>query len=261
MVRSDFIRREVSLETEPLKPTVVVALTAVTLLTDISVSVLFPASSGITLFMAEATLIIPTGCYLWKKGYSLQNLFRIRRVSWHILLVSILVGLATGVLNNAMDLVVHSSFPMPKNLEQRLGHWLYPDATNALFTQIVGLIAGAAICEELFFRGFIQTALERWHRPLNAIGIASVLFALAHFNPWWVPSILFAGVIFGLLAYTTDSVLPGILAHAVNNGFTLFIIRLEPDGLSTISERPIVVAFAGIVLSLTLMRLLRQKLF
>ena len=204
----------------------------------------------------------PVGCYLWKRGYSLQNMFRVERVSWQILLASLLVGLATGVLNNAMDLVVRLSFPMPQNLEQRLGHWLNPDSANALNTQIIGLIAMAAVCEEVFFRGFLQTALERRHRPLGAIGIASVLFALAHLNPWWAPSMLLAGVIFGLLAYTTDSVLPGIVAHAVNNGVTLFIIGLGGDGQSSpVSEGPIVVALAGIALSLTLMRLLRRKLF
>lgn len=223
-------------------------------------SALFSANLGLTLFVAEAMLVAPTVGYLWKNGYSLQPLLRMERVSWPILLASILVGLATGALNNAIDLVVHSTFPMPQNLEKSLGHWLYPDSTGALFTQMFGLIASAAVSEELFFRGFLQTALERCHRPVSAIGIASALFALTHLNPWWAPSILFTGVVFGILAYTTDSVFPGIVAHAVNNGFTLFIGRIEPGGLSTISEGPLFVALSGIVLSLILMRLLRQRL-
>jgi membrane protease YdiL (CAAX protease family) len=79
------------------------------------------------------------------------------------------------------------------------------------------LVAG--ICEETGFRGYMQLPIERRHGPLIAILASSALFTLFHLSQVWaVPAalaLLFsAGVLLGLLAWASNSLIPGMIAHA-----------------------------------------------
>jgi membrane protease YdiL (CAAX protease family) len=93
-------------------------------------------------------------------------------------------------------------------------------ADNVL--QVVGLILLVglvpAICEELFFRGFLQRVLERYWRPASAIAVTTALFALLHFDFYGLPTYAVLGVWFGVLALRTGSLLCPVLAHMLHNG-------------------------------------------
>ncbi|MFX1519310.1 MAG: lysostaphin resistance A-like protein [Promethearchaeota archaeon] len=83
------------------------------------------------------------------------------------------------------------------------------------------LVAG--ICEETGFRGYGQVALEEGYGPGVGITIVSILFLLVHLNQAWAPPVLvhiFAiSVLLGILAYTSDSLIPCIIAHTVMDIF------------------------------------------
>ena len=80
---------------------------------------------------------------------------------------------------------------------------------------IVGFLAGT--CEELLFRGYIQTRLEnRWGSPM-AILITALLFGLLHMDLLHSPSAAIMGVFLGYLTARAGSVWPAIVAHVGNN--------------------------------------------
>jgi len=79
--------------------------------------------------------------------------------------------------------------------------------TNWLSFAVVALLAvvGAPIVEELFFRGVLQGAFLDRLGTVGAVGVSSVVFGMAHFNPilgWANVSVIVAvsaaGVVFGL---------------------------------------------------------------
>jgi membrane protease YdiL (CAAX protease family) len=81
---------------------------------------------------------------------------------------------------------------------------------------VVGLLAPLA--EEVVFRGAILRSLLRWHHNhWVAIAISAALFALTHMNPAQMPHALLIGVLLGWMYYRTDSILPGVVYHWVNN--------------------------------------------
>jgi membrane protease YdiL (CAAX protease family) len=81
---------------------------------------------------------------------------------------------------------------------------------------VIGLLA--PLVEELVFRGAILRSLLRWHQNhWVAIAISAVLFALTHLNPVQMPHALLIGVLLGWMYYRTDSILPGVVYHWVNN--------------------------------------------
>jgi len=75
------------------------------------------------------------------------------------------------------------------------------------------LVAG--ICEEVGFRGYMQVPLRKEIWAGRAITIVSVIFSLAHLDRSWaltvMPIIFFASVLLGVLAYQSQSLIPGII--------------------------------------------------
>lgn len=103
----------------------------------------------------------------------------------------------------------------------------------------IGLLA--PLCEELVFRGAVLRALLRWSSgSLSlrmgkkgacwvAIAISALLFALIHANPVQMPHAFFIGLLLGWMYYRTDSIVPGIAFHWVNNSLAYVLYNLYPD--------------------------------
>lgn len=95
----------------------------------------------------------------------------------------------------------------------------------------------APIVEELFFRRILQGWLEQRLTPSLgaaqagglAIAGASVLFAGAHVGQGlaWVP-LVGLGIVLGVLARQTGSIVPGILAHALFNAVSVVLVLMQP---------------------------------
>lgn len=83
------------------------------------------------------------------------------------------------------------------------------------------------ICEEILFRGYIQTRLVQRMNFVVAIGLSSFMFALAHLDPIHVLGVIPIGLWLGFVRYSSGSIFPAMLAHAVNNAFA--IIAIMPD--------------------------------
>lgn len=77
----------------------------------------------------------------------------------------------------------------------------------------------AGLTEETGFRGYGMVPLQERYGPILANIIISVLFVLFHLNQAWAPPMLLhlfvASFMWGLIAYATGSLLPGIIAHTV----------------------------------------------
>ena len=92
----------------------------------------------------------------------------------------------------------------------------------------IGLLA--PVCEELVFRGAVLRALLRWTpRHWLAIAISALLFALIHANPIQMPHAFLVGLLLGWLYYRTDSIVPGIVYHWVNNTIAYVVYNFYPD--------------------------------
>lgn len=92
----------------------------------------------------------------------------------------------------------------------------------------IGLLA--PVCEELVFRGAVLRALLRWTpRHWLAIAISALLFALIHANPIQMPHAFLVGLLLGWLYYRTDSIVPSIVYHWVNNSIAYVVYNFYPD--------------------------------
>jgi len=104
---------------------------------------------------------------------------------------------------------------------------------------MASLVAG--ICEEIGFRGYMQTPLEQKYGPIVGISITSLVFIVIHLHQAWAGGILvqffFMVFMVGYLAYSTNSLIPGIIAHV-----SLDIINFSywwSDVIGTFEHKPI----------------------
>lgn len=90
------------------------------------------------------------------------------------------------------------------------------------FAMTLLLLAGLApVVEELVFRGLLYGWLEgRWGGRV-AFFVSSIAFAAAHYEPAHIVLVLPLGLAFGWLRLRSNSLLPSLVAHIVNNAFAL----------------------------------------
>lgn len=83
---------------------------------------------------------------------------------------------------------------------------------------LVEYVIFAPVFEELAFRGLLFAILRRKFRFLPAALISASIFAVAHgYGLVGFISVLWSGVLWAWMYEKTGSLLPGILAHAINN--------------------------------------------
>jgi membrane protease YdiL (CAAX protease family) len=101
----------------------------------------------------------------------------------------------------------------------------YPVLTVFLWVLMSAAVAG--VVEETAFRGYLQGPIERRHGPVIAILVTGILFGFLHFSHPEVtlvlmPFYLAVAVVYGTLAYLTNSTVPGMVLHAGGNVFAAF---------------------------------------
>jgi len=95
---------------------------------------------------------------------------------------------------------------------------------------VIGLVAG--IGEEYLFRGILQPKLHRYTgNPHAGIWLAAIIFSAIHFQFYGFLPRMMLGALFGYLYYYSGSLVYPILAHILNNAFTVVAVYLNKLGL------------------------------
>jgi membrane protease YdiL (CAAX protease family) len=93
--------------------------------------------------------------------------------------------------------------------------WASPTLTAM---SLVEYVIFAPLFEELAFRGLLFAILRRKFRFLPAALISASIFAIAHgYGLVGFISVLWSGLLWAWMYEKTGSLLPGMLAHAINN--------------------------------------------
>ncbi|MBQ7014534.1 MAG: CPBP family intramembrane metalloprotease [Clostridia bacterium] len=96
------------------------------------------------------------------------------------------------------------------------GNMLAAYDMNNMWLSLLIVAVIPAIFEELFFRGATMSVLSK-EKTAAAIFISAALFALVHGSMYLIFSSFFAGVVFGITVYLTDSIYASMLTHFINN--------------------------------------------
>ncbi len=156
-----------------------------------------------------------------KVYYYLQN-----NIFFYIIII--LLSFSIQIIGTIIEIWSMSFIPDPyKNYYEQLKELLYPDnLIDLIFTLVsVGLIA--PICEELLFRGFLLDYLLRYNNFLISNIFQSILFGIAHMNPFQLLYAIPIGFLFGWFYYKTKNFLIPILLHIATNTISVILSVVE----------------------------------
>ena len=137
---------------------------------------------------------------------------------------------ATVPLLGLLGWCLHTEWGPVRRLVTVVEEHLTPYLSGASTSGIVLLSLLAGIGEEALFRGVIQAGLAERMPAWIAVGIAALLFGIAH---WLTPSYAvlagLIGVYLGLVFLVTDNLLVPILTHALYDVVALSaLVRMKP---------------------------------
>ena len=147
---------------------------------------------------------------------------------------AVLLGLSLWGVVFELNLFIHRDESV-ETLRRLLGDLIDRLAAVPLYVKLAAMAVAPALCEELFFRGFLQTALRRRYHAAAAIVVSAVSFGLFHIIvrdgllvERMIPS-TFMGLVLGLMLERSGSVLPGMLLHTLHNGLLLAVSHYEEE--------------------------------
>jgi len=203
-----------------------------TLLLSMLVGILWTNFQGkAKVLVLELFTIVPALIFVFVKRFSFRDVFRWHKVNGTILIVSGFIGLGWSVVTDELDRLLQILIPMPERLWHLMKDFLIFRSTEEMVILIIAVIFVASFAEEMLFRGFFQGALERATDVTKAVLISAFVFAVSHFNPWWVVEILIFGVLLGVLVWRSGSIFPGVVVHGVNNTLALVFINTDVSRL------------------------------
>ncbi|MBR2615763.1 MAG: CPBP family intramembrane metalloprotease [Clostridia bacterium] len=91
-----------------------------------------------------------------------------------------------------------------------------PGKVTNSFLAFLSSVLLPAVLEECVFRGVLLEEY-RSYGMVWSVGVTSLMFAMAHLSLANFVYYLFLGVILGIVAYLSDSIVPGILIHVLVN--------------------------------------------
>lgn len=208
-------------------------------------------------FTALFTFVIGSWAYMsWVEKRSISELNQGDSPDWRIFLWAILVVLVGMPL---LEFIIqwNQNINLPAGFEDierwmknsedqmsQLTRFLLNFQSPVDFGIGLAVIAGmAALGEEIFFRGVLQSLFERYIGNSHvAVWVAAAIFSFIHFQFYGFFPRLFLGAFFGYLYVWFRTIWVPIVAHFFNNGWTLTMhymyqqkqIDIDPEQMGTL---------------------------
>ncbi len=166
---------------------------------------------------------------------------RTLRLTWpphRYFVLAIALALAVNPLVIELGHQVEYWFPISSVVQEALGRLMTESPSLWVAIGVFALLP--AVCEEVAFRGFILSGLEHQRRTRSAILFSALMFGFLHmllslYQQLFNATLL--GIVLGLLAVRSRSLLPGILFHFLNNA--LAITQTQRNrGLQSVGAAP-----------------------
>jgi uncharacterized protein len=134
------------------------------------------------------------------------------------------LGIVSIVLTLVYWIAITFSVQDRSNFYQQL-------ALDHPYSMFFSLVVIAPIFEELFFRGLLLRGFLARYSAKKALLVNAILFAVVHGHPLKIFATFFLGLFNGWLRLKTNSIIPSIFSHSLNNGlvYLVFIIAKNKE--------------------------------
>jgi sodium transport system permease protein len=159
---------------------------------------------------------------------NLREVLGIRRLRWPIWAAVLMAVPAAQVVALAFFRLVSTVIPTPDDLLREFSKQMTP-VSLPVWQMYLLMAVLPAICEEFAFRGLLLHGIRKRFHPIVRCLVVGIVFGVFHYTLFRIAPTALLGVVLTAIAMMTGSILPGILFHVANNGFSIW---LESSGIS-----------------------------
>ncbi len=201
---------------------IVIAVAAIMLILQgvVDFSDLFQAIIALAVPIFDVSLLVVTLVYVVKK-----ELFKFMGLTLNGKFIA--AGLLWGLALFTINLVI--SYSMSQVLGEEFTGRIYEYLISYRLTRYVLIVTAillAPIAEELYFRGLLYASLKIKIGVLGGAIVSAAIFAAAHGIPAAFIALLAIGATLAYIFEKYKSLVPAIMAHAVNNTLGIAILLI-----------------------------------
>jgi membrane protease YdiL (CAAX protease family) len=159
------------------------------------------------------SLFLSKNSYVWFRETFKPEAIR-RKETWKLVFLGVAFSFIALYLYNIGWAALIGGEPKPHFVTDLLGK------DKRLVTLVVSLLAGAILVpfmEELLFRGFLQTILQKITAPKYALICTAIFFAASHYSFSNVAIYFIIGLVLGWLRLKSGNIVPSVICHAIIN--------------------------------------------
>lgn len=183
----------------------------------------------VLLAVGEMVLLALPVFYLLRRKLSLPLNLRLHPVPGNIVWLSVPVSLCMIVLIDEVDRLVRLVLPLPEEIASEIGKTMLIDNGLDFILVTFSAVILAAVVEEAIFRGMLQQSVEKHVDVTKGVIYSSIAWALVHGNHYMMLQIFLFGFFLGWLAWRTNSIIPSLIAHGLNNAIAILYINFSRD--------------------------------
>jgi len=191
------------------------------------------------LIVQQAVAVLaPLAAFAWWQRVDARETFALRRPgsTWPRALAAVAGGALVGgglfVVGAAVALAAWRG-EVSAEAKQFASQLVELIRGGTLVPAVLLLAVMPAVCEELFFRGWVLSACAgprpAPRRAALAIVAQAAAFAAFHLLPERMPQTFALGLVLSWLTLTTRSILPAIVAHAAHNATPVLLVALASE--------------------------------
>lgn len=152
---------------------------------------------------------------------SMRQSLRIHRVPLVHLFAAAMLALALHPCYTLLGQAISSALPIGPETQRVLESVSQLISAQPLWAVLIVLAVLPAVCEEITYRGFIFGGLLRNGGAMRAVILSSLFFGLAHSFLQQSIAATIMGLLLGIVAWRTGSILCTMLVHVVNNALSV----------------------------------------
>lgn len=155
---------------------------------------------------------------------------------------------------------IMSFLPIPQEMMNNMQNGLSNITTSSLILGIVTNTILVPVMEEVVFRGYLFSRLNKAMPSIVAAIISSAVFGICHGGALWALWAFTVGMIICIVRIKSGSIIPGMIFHIIMNGFstiighTTFLENIEKPAfvaLTVVGGIMLLVYIGGILLDKT----------
>lgn len=172
------------------------------------------------IFLSVNAAFIPGLVYLGASGFRISSAFKRTYVPLTLLIPIVFMGMAIATVSNYAARLFDSNlniFGLENSVSMTNDALLDP---LQIVLYIIATAAVPAFAEEFAFRGIVMGRLRKYGNCF-AIVASAVMFGAMHANTTQIVFAFILGLVFGYIDCVTESIIPSITVHFLNNFYAV----------------------------------------